>query len=57
VQDDTMRVKASLERIKRLTDGFADAMLTTFADRATALGKGLGMPKDIQEVFTESEIR
>lgn len=52
-----MRVKASLERIKRFTDEYADAMLTTFAVNALALGKGLGMPKDVQDVFTEAEIR
>lgn len=52
-----MRLKASLERIKRFTDEYADAMLTTFAVNAVALGKGLGMPKDVQDVFTEAEIR
>lgn len=37
------RLKASLERVQRLTQGFTDALLTTFPARANALGKALGI--------------
>jgi hypothetical protein len=50
-----MRVKASLERIKRPTDGssLADAMLTTLPTAPLRWARGWHA-KDIQEVFTES---
>ena len=37
------RLKASLERLQRLTQGFTDALLAAFPARATALGKALGI--------------
>lgn len=39
----THRLKASLERLQRLTQGYADAMLAIFPDRAAALGTALGL--------------
>ena len=52
-----MRLRASLQRCKRLTDGFAQAQLDAFAGTALSLGGALGMPSDIQTVFAEAEIR
>lgn len=57
MQEDTLRLKASLERVQRLTDSFADAQLDTFAARAAGLGGGLGIEAEVQNVFTEAEIR
>lgn len=57
MQEDTLRLKASLERVQRLTDSFADAQLDTFAKRASQLGGGLGISQEVQNVFTEAEIR
>ena len=57
VQEDTLRLKATLQRCKRLSDGFAQAQLDTFSDRALRLGAALGLPDEIRTVFTEAEIR
>lgn len=57
LQEDTLRLKASLERVQRLTDSFADAQLDTFARRASQLGGGLDISQEVQDVFTEAEIR
>jgi len=40
------RLKASLERLQRLTQGYTDALLDVFPARAAALGKGLGLPEE-----------
>lgn len=57
VQENTLRLKASLERVQRLTSSFADEQLSTFAARASQLGGGLGVAREVQIVFTEAEIR
>ena len=57
VQDNALRTLASLQRAKRLADGYAEAQLAAFAERARKLGDALGMPHDIKTVFTEAEIR
>jgi len=56
-QDQMLRLKASLERCKRLTDDYAQVMLDTFASAALQVGRALGVPGEVQTVFTESEIR
>lgn len=57
VQEDMLRLKASLERVQRLTAAFADAQLDTFSARAVLLGSALGLSREVQTVFTEAEIR
>ena len=52
-----MRLYATLQRCKRMTDGFAQAQLAAFADTALAVGTALGLPYEIRTVFTEAEIR
>ena len=37
------RLKASLERVQRLTQAFTDALLAALPQRATALGQALGI--------------
>ena len=37
------RLKASLQRVQRLTQGFTDGLLSLFPDRANALGAALGI--------------
>lgn len=37
------RLKASLERLQRLTQGYADAMLAIFPERTATLGSALGL--------------
>ncbi|CAL8462111.1 g1642 [Coccomyxa elongata] len=52
-----LRLKASLERLQRLTQGYADAMLAIFPERAATLGSALGLEPERVTVFTEAEIR
>ena len=40
------RLKASLERLQRLTQGYADAMIDIFPGRASALGNALGLEEE-----------
>ena len=43
------RLRASLQRAQRLTQGFTDGLLSLFTDRAGALGTALGIqPERIQ---------
>jgi len=51
------RLRASLERLQRLTQGYADALLTLYAGPAEALGRALGVAEHAARVFTESEVR
>jgi hypothetical protein len=57
VQDETLRLKASLERAQRLTTAFVDGQLAAFAAPARTLGAALGLSDDLQGVFAEAEIR
>lgn len=46
------RLKATLERLQRLTQGYTDQLLNLFPARASALGSALGLPKEtIQVIF------
>ena len=40
------RLKASLERLQRLTQSYADAMIQLFPERASRLGAALGLEQD-----------
>jgi hypothetical protein len=40
------RLKASLERLQRLTQSYADAMIDIFPQRASQLGQALGLDQD-----------
>ena len=40
------RLKASLERLQRLTQSYADAMIDIFPQRASQLGRALGLDQD-----------
>ena len=40
------RLKASLERLQRLTQSYADAMIRIFPERASQLGRALGLDQD-----------
>jgi phosphoglucan, water dikinase len=51
------RLKASLERCLRLTEGFTDALLGVLPERAAKLGHALGVEDRVVRVFTEGEVR
>jgi len=40
------RLKATLERLQRLTQGYADAMIQIFPGRASKLGNALGLEEE-----------
>ena len=44
------RLKASVERLHRLTQGFTDTVLTTFSSRAHKLGRALGIDSNVIDV-------
>lgn len=53
----TPRLKASLERCLRLTEGYTDALLEVLPSRAAELGGALGLDDWAVRTFTEGEVR
>jgi phosphoglucan,water dikinase len=56
-RDGSLRLKATLERLQRLTSDWTEQMLATYPRPAHQLGQALGVPHHMHEIFTESEIR
>ncbi|KAK9842786.1 hypothetical protein WJX74_002436 [Apatococcus lobatus] len=56
-RDQALRLKASLERLQRITQVYTDTLLSLFPERATTLGKALGLEIERVQVFTEAEVR
>ncbi|KAK9806719.1 hypothetical protein WJX72_000486 [[Myrmecia] bisecta] len=52
-----LRLKASLERVQRITHTYTDAMLEVFSARANQIGRALGLQDERVSVFTEAEVR
>lgn len=52
-----LRLKASLERSKRLTEQYADAVLNLFPPRVQSLGRALQVSEYAIALFCESDIR
>ncbi|GMH42043.1 hypothetical protein BSKO_09962 [Bryopsis sp. KO-2023] len=52
-----LRVKATLERLQRLSEDFCDSLLEELAPRAQSLAVGLNVSDHQAQVFAESEIR
>jgi phosphoglucan,water dikinase len=52
-----LRLKASLERIQRMTHSYTESLLEVFPDRVNKLGKALGIEEERLKVFTEAEVR
>lgn len=42
-KESALRVKASLERAMRLTGGYGDTVLDCFAERASIMGRAMGI--------------
>lgn len=51
------RLKASLERLQRLTETFSELLLELLPPTANALGAALGVAQHAVMTFTEAEIR
>ncbi|XP_019428059.1 PREDICTED: phosphoglucan, water dikinase, chloroplastic [Lupinus angustifolius] len=52
-----LRLKATLDRSKRLTDEYSEELLKIFPQKVQTLGKALGVPENSVRTYTEAEIR
>ena len=52
-----LRVKAAAQRARRLAEAHAGALVSAFAPRAPALGRGLGISDEQSKVVAEAEVR
>ncbi|XP_027189138.1 phosphoglucan, water dikinase, chloroplastic isoform X2 [Cicer arietinum] len=53
----TLRLKATLDRSKRLTEEYTEELLKIFPQKVQMLGKALGVPENSVRTYTEAEIR
>ncbi len=56
-RDRGLRLKATLDRTRRLADRHRDRILSLFPPGASRLGRALGVPEAAVTVYAESEIR
>lgn len=56
-RDRGLRLKATLDRARRLADRHRDRILSLFPPGASRLGRALGVPEAAVTVYAESEIR
>ncbi|GAV57540.1 CBM_20 domain-containing protein/PPDK_N domain-containing protein [Cephalotus follicularis] len=52
-----LRLKATLDRTRRLTEEFSEALHQIFHQKVQILGKALGIPENSVRTYTEAEIR
>lgn len=52
-----LRLKATIDRCRRLTDEYSEAVLQIFPQKVQILGKALGIPENSIRTYTEAEIR
>ncbi|KAL6504566.1 Phosphoglucan, water dikinase, chloroplastic [Orobanche gracilis] len=52
-----LRLKATLDRAKRLTEEYSEALLHIFPQKVQILGKAFGIPENAIRTYTEAEIR
>ncbi|KAH7573367.1 hypothetical protein JRO89_XS03G0130200 [Xanthoceras sorbifolium] len=52
-----LRLKATLDRARRLTEEFSEALLQIFPQKVQVLGKALGIPENNVRTYAEAEIR
>ncbi|CAH8382078.1 unnamed protein product [Eruca vesicaria subsp. sativa] len=52
-----MRLKATLDRARRLTAEYSDLLLKIFPSNVEILGRALGIPENSVKTYTEAEIR
>ncbi|CAA0840857.1 Phosphoglucan- water dikinase- chloroplastic [Striga hermonthica] len=52
-----LRLKATLDRAKRLTEEYSEALLHIFPQKVEILGKAFGIPENAVRTYTEAEIR
>ncbi|KAL2520078.1 Phosphoglucan [Forsythia ovata] len=52
-----LRLKATLDRAKRLTEEYSEALLQIFPQNVQLLGKAFGIPENSVRTYAEAEIR
>ncbi|GMY32182.1 phosphoglucan, water dikinase, chloroplastic [Fagus crenata] len=52
-----LRLKATLDRARRLTEEYSEALLQIFPQKVQILGKAFGIPENSVRTYTEAEIR
>ncbi|XWS35232.1 hypothetical protein CRYUN_Cryun21dG0108300 [Craigia yunnanensis] len=52
-----LRLKATLDRTRRLTEEYSEALLQIFPQKVQMLGKALGIPENSVRTYAEAEIR
>ncbi|XP_022761795.1 phosphoglucan, water dikinase, chloroplastic-like isoform X2 [Durio zibethinus] len=52
-----LRLKATLDRTRRLTEEYSEALLQIFPQKVQMLGKALGIPQNSVRTYAEAEIR
>ncbi|KAK3027339.1 hypothetical protein RJ639_041580 [Escallonia herrerae] len=52
-----LRLKATLDRSRRLTEEYSEALLQLFPQKVQMLGKALGVPENSVRTYAEAEIR
>ncbi|XP_022955527.1 phosphoglucan, water dikinase, chloroplastic-like isoform X4 [Cucurbita moschata] len=52
-----LRLKATLDRTRRLTEEYSEALLQIFPEKVKMLGKAFGIPENSVRTYTEAEIR
>nr|XP_009416602.2 PREDICTED: phosphoglucan, water dikinase, chloroplastic [Musa acuminata subsp. malaccensis] len=53
----SLRLKATLDRARRLTEEYSEVLLQIFPDKVQRLGQALGIPENSVRTYTEAEIR
>ncbi|KAK4772818.1 hypothetical protein SAY86_014593 [Trapa natans] len=52
-----LRIKATLDRARRLTEEYSEALLQIFPENVQILGKAFGIPENSMKTYAEAEIR
>ncbi|KAG9447465.1 hypothetical protein H6P81_013593 [Aristolochia fimbriata] len=52
-----LRLKATLDRARRLTEEYSELLLEIFPEKVQKLGRALGIPENSINTYTEAEIR
>ncbi|KAL3506570.1 hypothetical protein ACH5RR_031952 [Cinchona calisaya] len=52
-----LRLKATIDRCRRLTEEYSEALLQIFPQKVQILGKALGIPENSVRTYAEAEIR
>lgn len=56
-KEDLLRLKAALERCRRLSDSFSERILALFSEKAVMLGRELGVTEHAIQMYCEGDIR